>query len=365
MKRHANATLIGAFVVVGLALVAAGVIAAAGGKLFTRTEQAVMHFNGSIYGLQVGAPVVLRGVRVGSVASIGLVFDPATGGFLIPVVASLERDVIRSLPGPAAAGAGAGAGADVSSDLTLPALVARGLRAQLSMQSLLTGQLYIDLDLRPGGAAKLHAGGTGSGNGGRVEIPTSSTAIQNLKEQLEGLDMRRLLDDVSAIASSARAVVAGPELKQAMGDLTQITGQVRRLTDALARRVDPLAQAAQTTLTDGQRTMGRLSDAADRVGDAARRVAGSADRVGALAAPDSALLQRVQQTADELARSTAALRSQTSEGAPLVQNLTRALQDVSQASRAVRELADLLARQPDALLRGRSTEPASNPGTQP
>ena len=363
MKRHANATLIGAFVVVGLALVAAGVIAAAGGKLFTRTEQAVMHFNGSIYGLQVGAPVVLRGVRVGSVASIGLVFDPATGGFLIPVVASLERDVIRSLPGPAAAGAAAGA--DASSDLTLPALVARGLRAQLSMQSLLTGQLYIDLDLRPGGAARLHAGGTGSGNGGRVEIPTSSTAIQNLKEQLEGLDMRRLLDDVSAIASSARAVVAGPELKQAMGDLTQITGQVRRLTDALARRVDPLAQAAQTTLTDGQRTMGRLSDAADRVGDAARRVAGSADRVGALAAPDSALLQRVQQTADELARSAAALRSQTSEGAPLVQNLTRALQDVSQASRAVRELADLLARQPDALLRGRSTEPTSNPGTQP
>ena len=233
------------------------------------------------------------------------------------------------------------------------------------MQSLLTGQLYIDLDLRPGGAAKLHAGGTGSGNGGRVEIPTSSTAIQNLKEQLEGLDMRRLLDDVSAIASSARAVVAGPELKQAMGDLTQITGQVRRLTDALARRVDPLAQAAQTTLTDGQRTMGRLGDAADRVGDAARRVAGSADRVGALAAPDSALLQRVQQTADELARSAAALRSQTSEGAPLVQNLTRALQDVSQASRAVRELADLLARQPDALLRGRSSEPASNAGTQP
>lgn len=364
MKRHANATLIGAFVVAGLALVAAAVIAAAGGKLFTRTEQAVMHFNGSIYGLQVGAPVVLRGVRVGSVTSIGLVFEPATGGFLIPVVASLERDVIRSLPGPGAGAAGAGGDADAgpATDLTLPALVARGLRAQLSMQSLLTGQLYIDLDLRPGGAAKLHAGGTGSGNGGRVEIPTSSTAIQNLKEQLEGLDMRRLLDDVSAIASSARAVVAGPQLKQAMDDLTQITGQVRRVTDGLARRIDPLAQAAQTTLTDGQRTMGRLGDAADRVGDAARRVAGTADRVGALAAPDSALLQRVQQTADELARSAAALRSQTDDGAPLVQNLTRALQDVSQASRAVRELADLLARQPDALLRGRTTaDPSPTP----
>lgn len=360
MKRHANATLIGAFVVAGLALVAAGVIAAAGGKLFTRTEQAVMHFNGSIYGLQVGAPVVLRGVRVGSVESIGLVFEPSTGGFLIPVVASLERDVIRSLPSPAGAAtdAGGAAGTGSATDLTLPALVARGLRAQLSMQSLLTGQLYIDLDLRPDGAAKLHGGGTSSGNGGRVEIPTSSTAIQNLKEQLEGLDMRRLLDDVSAIASSARAVVAGPQLKQAMDDLTQITGQVRRLTDRLAQRVDPLAQAAQSTLADSQRTMGRLGDAADRVGDASRRLASTADRVGALAAPDSALVQRVQQTADELARSAAALRSQTDDGAPVVQNLTRALQDVSQASRAVRELADLLARQPDALLRGRTSSDA-------
>ena len=359
MKRRANATLIGAFVVAGLTLVAAGVIAAAGGKLFTRTEQAVMHFNGSIYGLQVGAPVVLRGVRVGSVASIGLVFEPATGGFLIPVVASLERDVIRSLPLRPAGAAGADAEPAPATDLTLAALVAKGLRAQLSMQSLLTGQLYIDLDLRPGGAAKLHDGGTGSGNGGRVEIPTSSTAIQNLKEQLEGLDMRRLLDDVSAIASSARAVVAGPQLKQAMDDLAQITGQVRRVSDSLARQVGPLSQSAQATLTDGQRTMGRLGDAADRVGDAARRLGSTADRVGALAAPDSALLQRVQQTADELARSAAALRSQTDDGAPVVQNLTRTLQDVSKASRAVRELADLLARQPDALLRGRTATEAS------
>lgn len=346
MKRRANATLIGAFVVAGLALVAAGVIAAAGGKLFSRTEQAVMHFKGSIYGLQVGAPVVLRGVRVGSVASIGLDFEPATDSFLIPVVVTLERDVIRSLPGPAGAGK--------ASNLSLAALVAKGLRAQLSMQSLLTGQLYVDLDLRPGGLAKSQGGATANSNAGRVEIPTSTTVIQNLKEQLEGLDIRRLLDDVSAIASSSRAVVAGPQLKSAMDDLARITGHVRRLSEAMSRRVDPLAQAAQTTLADGQRTMGRLNDAADRVGNAASRLGSTADRVGALAAPDSVLVQRVQQTADELARSAAALRSQTGDGAPVVQNLTRALQDVSQASRAVRELADLLARQPDALLRGRS-----------
>ena len=140
MSQRANATLIGGFVLGGILLVAVAVMAAAGGKLFVRKDRAVMHFSGSIYGLQVGAPVVFRGVRLGSVASVGMVYNPGTDSFSIPVVAELERNLIHSLDGK---------GADKNPALTLPALVAKGLRAQLAMQSLLTGQLYVDLDLRP------------------------------------------------------------------------------------------------------------------------------------------------------------------------------------------------------------------------
>ena len=355
MKRRANATLIGAFVVAGLALVAAGVIAAAGGKLFTRTEQAVMHFNGSIYGLQVGAPVVFRGVRLGSVASVSVVYDPAADTFSIPVVAELERGLIRSLDGK---------GAERNPMLTLPALVAKGLRAQLSMQSLLTGQLYIDLDLRPDKPPALD----GHGDADTVEIPTNATAIQNLKNQLDGMDFRRLVEDVAVIASSARALVAGPQLKQSLDDLAQITGSVRRLSEQLAKRVDPLAQSAQSTLSETQRAMLRLGSAADGISDTARRLGSTADQVGALAAADSPLVQRVQQTADELARTATALRSQVSDDAPTLQNLNQTLRDVSRSARAMRELADLLERQPDALLRGRAPPvmpPAMPPGTSP
>ena len=49
------------------AVIATTIIALAGNSLFTRKEKAVMFFRGSVYGLQVGAPVVFRGVRVGSV----------------------------------------------------------------------------------------------------------------------------------------------------------------------------------------------------------------------------------------------------------------------------------------------------------
>ena len=100
MTRKVSPTLIGAFVVAGLALLAAAIVFVAGNDLFKRKERAVMYFRGSIYGLQVGAPVVFRGVRVGSVASIEVVYDRANDRFVIPVVAELERDAISGIDGP-------------------------------------------------------------------------------------------------------------------------------------------------------------------------------------------------------------------------------------------------------------------------
>lgn len=338
MKRRGNATLIGAFVVAGLLLVLAAVIAAGGGRLFARKERVVMNFSGSIYGLQVGAPVVFRGVRLGSVSSIGLVYDKARDDFMIPVAADLES---ASLLGLAEARGDTGAS-------VLAALSARGLSAQLAMQSLLTGQLYVDLDLRPQKPMLRR------GNGGRVlEIPTSATAIQNLKNQIDGLDFRRLLDDVSAIAASARSLVAGPQLKQVMDDAAAITTNLRRLSGRLDARIGPLADAATATLGDARRAAARVGTAADGVADTAGRLGGTADRVSALVAPDSALVRSLQTTADELARMAGSLRQQTSEDSALMQGADQALRDVSHAARALRELADLLERQPDALLRGR------------
>jgi phospholipid/cholesterol/gamma-HCH transport system ATP-binding protein len=145
--------------------------------------------------LQLGAPVVFRGVRVGSVRSVGLLYDKGSGDYLIPVWADLESRSLRGLAENGDDGMAA-----------LSSLVGRGLTAQLSIQSLLTGQLYIDLDLRP----QRQAVRSSTTSDDALEIPTSATTIQNLTKQLDEVDIRRLLDDVSAIAESARTVLAGP-----------------------------------------------------------------------------------------------------------------------------------------------------------
>lgn len=339
MKKRPSPTLIGAFVVGGLALVAAAIITVAGNELFTRKEHVVMHFSGSIYGLQVGAPVVFRGVRVGSVSSIRVLYDKASDSFSIPVLAELERNAVLGLDGKPGEGDPA---------LALPTLVQRGLRAQLSMQSLLTGLLYVDLDLRPGRPAALR----GSYNGA-MEIPTADTAIQNLKQQLDGMDFRRLFDDVATIAASARSLVGGPQLKTALDDLAQITGHLKRVSARLDQRVDPLTDEAERTLAGARTAFDRLGGAADGVRTTAQRLETASDRLAALLAPDSPLMRQLQLSAEEVAQTAGAVRQATASDAPLMLNTERALQDVSRASRALRELAELLEQHPEALLRGR------------
>jgi paraquat-inducible protein B len=361
MPRKVSPTLIGAFVVAGLALLAAAIVFVAGNDLFKRKERAVMYFRGSIYGLQVGAPVVFRGVRVGSVTSLEVVYDRASDRFVIPVVVDLERDAVRGIDGPR------GRTAKSDDAPALEALVQRGLRAQLQMQSLLTGLLYVDIDLPAQPASAITPAQNGNENAivvaNAVEIPTTDTAVQALRSQLEGVDLRRLLDDVSAIATSARALVSGPELRTALDDLQAITGSVKRLATRFEQRIDPLAAAATSAMTRTDRAAQRVGDAASDVGNAAKSLARTSDSLGQSVAPDSALMRDLQSAAGEVARAAAALRNTAGSDDGVVRQTTKAMQDLSRAARSLRELADSIERQPQSLLRGRPAEDA--PLTEP
>jgi paraquat-inducible protein B len=332
-RRHGNPALLGLFVLVALSLLFITVFTVAGGRLLTSKQRVVMHFGGSVYGLQVGAPVVFRGVRLGSVTTIGVAYNRASNSVTIPVEAELETSMVRNV---------SGGGPSEDRNSVLPGLVERGLRAQLAMQSLLTGQLYVDLDFRLDKPALR----VGSATSAETEIPTISTAIQDLKNQVDNLDIRRLVDDISAIASSARKLVSGPELAHALKEIEATTIHLHSLTERLDKRVDPLADTTRAAMESTRLAMDRVASAANRVSD-------SAQRVGSTFGPDAPLVQSLRNTADELGRSAVALRAAAADDSPLNQNLQRALQDVARSARALRELADLLDQQPESVLKGR------------
>jgi paraquat-inducible protein B len=358
MTPRPNAARVGLFTLGGLALLFVAVVVVFGGRLFAQTERAVLHFSGSVYGLQVGAAVVFRGVRLGSVKSIGIVLDGDQ--FAVPVVVELDRERIRLAGGGSAA---------QEPKVSLAALVERGLTGQLATQSLLTGQLYVDLDLRPTTKAEVRRAD------GLVEIPTAPTRFQSLQDQLDRVDLAAMSADLGATLAATRGLVSGPEIRQTLAELAQASAALARLAANLDKRAPALANAAQGTLAQAARAASSVGAAAERlgaageragerVGSAAESVGGAASRVGdaaqqaqQLLAPGSPVLASVQQAADELGRSAAALREATASDSASVQSVQRAMGDVSRAARSVRELADLIEQQPQSLIRGRSAAP--------
>ena len=70
MSKKANPAAIGVFVLAALAIAAGALVVLGSGKLFRESMRIVAFFEGSLSGLDVGAPVELRGVRVGTVTRI-------------------------------------------------------------------------------------------------------------------------------------------------------------------------------------------------------------------------------------------------------------------------------------------------------
>jgi paraquat-inducible protein B len=219
--------------------------------------------------------------------------------------------------------------------------VGNGLRAQLAMQSVLTGQLYIDLDFRPDKPSLSQGGSTR-----HPEIPTVSTVFQELRNQIDQIDMKRLIEDIGAIASTTRAMVGAPELSRALKDLDDITRHLANLSQRLDQRSGPLLDRAEAALDGARKTTEDLRVAASAVTDSARRV-------GTTFNPEGPLSTKLRNAADELARTGVVLRESVGNDAPLNRDLQRALTDLASAARSLRELADTLNQQPESVLRGR------------
>src|SRR5690242_2285027 len=95
--RRANPALIGAFVLGAVVLVGAVVVVWGSGRFFRNTKTFVAYFSGSVNGLNPGAPVKFRGVKIGSVTEIRLrQVDPtriaAAEAHSIPVHFAVDLD---------------------------------------------------------------------------------------------------------------------------------------------------------------------------------------------------------------------------------------------------------------------------------
>src|SRR5690242_12946620 len=133
MAKNTNPKLIGGFVLGALALVVVGVLMFGGGQFLVTKRPAVLYFEGSLGGLAPGAPVNFRGVKIGTVTGMQIEYDVEKQEVHIPVFVEIEPDRIQITSGK-------------RDERNIATLVRRGLRAQLVVQSLVTGQASVQLD---------------------------------------------------------------------------------------------------------------------------------------------------------------------------------------------------------------------------
>jgi paraquat-inducible protein B len=356
---RANPKLIGAFVVGAIALVVVGVLLLGGAEWLTEKQTFVAYFEGSVKGLNVGAPVEFQGVKVGSVTDIQLQFLTAEMEFRIPVFLQFEPGRISQV----------GRHVEARGQFLKP-LIARGLRAQLEMQSIVTGQLMVQLSFLPDTPVKL------VGDGKIPEVPTAPTTMQEVAQnvtqalaEIRQLPIPQLIGQLAETAQGLNSLIHSPDVKDLIGSMSatakvaersvhgvneqagEVAARLKDTLDAatallrdsqqLVRRVDtqvvPMSNGIQktldafrTTLQDSQQLLrhvdGRVTPMADNLMETSKRL--------------QATIARVQQVID-------------GDVVRLLQDTNRTIQEFSGTARSIRLLTDYLERNPDAVVFGK------------
>jgi paraquat-inducible protein B len=319
MGRRVSPALVGGFAIGAVAIVVIAIVALGSGRLFRKTREYVMYFSGSVNGLLVGASVKMEGVPVGAVKEIRLGFNPHGESVeefptkvKIAVIVELDETMLR---------ARGVRNTDLADPQHIERAVQHGLRGVLAMESLLTGILYVDLEMLPDTPANF----VQQQNDEYVEIPTIPTALEQAQvtitqilEHLQRVDFDKTLSDLNATLEALKKFTSSQQLQDAVANLAKASAElaetassIRRLADNMNAQTGPLAKSLRQT----------------------------ADKANETLAQAQAALANLQATFDPQA--------------PLAYQLNQTLIEVSKSARSMRELTDYLERNPSSIVRGK------------
>lgn len=324
MSRSANPTFIGAFVLIATALLLGLIIFFGSLQFFTATKVFVLYFDESVNGLNVGSLVKFKGVPIGRVSDIRIRYDQPPQSDAVPVFVELDLDRITS----------AGVDVDLSDKNTVFSVIEDGLRAQLVVESLITGLLYIEFDYYTNPGPPEFVGLTDE----IIEIPTIKSPFADIGTTANEMLLNLASIDYAGIADDLQEMVRTINNSLLSANLEDISNQ---LISALNRVNDLLgSQDVEVLITN-------LSNASGSVDELARSI-------------DTELIPFLRDVKGTLATARSTLNSigtvsrSFDANSHLMYQLESMLAEVSDAAAAIESLADFLERNPSALISGRS-----------
>lgn len=336
MSKSVNPVAIGLFVIGAVVLFVVGVGVFAAGSWFDERSTFISYFEESVNGLEVGAPVKFKGVPVGRVTDLLIRINMSGRTFQVPVVYEVDLERLRTEQNTFV---------NLRNEDVLEEQILAGLRAKLQLQSVVTGQLYVELtfvsDPEPvevalgeteypriptepsfltslGQEADSLVAGLPLQQIGNITRNLAELLI-NANDKLDALDVPALNASLTSAARSFEDLAETPELRVALQEVPKVTAQfqetleeVRVLSERLGGAVEPVQTELSTTNEEIVTTLRSL------------RVA--VDEMQGLMSPESGLGYRLDET----------------------------LESMSEAAEALRRLAESLEQNPSMLIRGKA-----------
>jgi paraquat-inducible protein B len=299
---------IGIFVIGALAIIVAGIVALGGGGVMTEKHKYVMFFERSIQGLQVGAPVKIKGAKVGEVTDINIEIDGETLEFLNVVYAELDPGEISWLR-------------QKRRNPIFDRLVAKGMRAQLQVQSMLTGMLFVQIDFHQDAPLKYYKLDPDT-----KEIPVIPTEMDLLLDAFSDIDFAKLAANIERILHNIENFTGNPELHALPGNANATVLSIKKLADdvdgQLVKEMTTAVKQLNLLLSELGKDVPGLTDSAQEI------------------------LTRLEKSMGNISHIL-------SDDSPMLHEITGAVQELNRTLTAVRSLANTIDQQPESLLKGK------------
>ncbi len=313
MSESRKPLLIGSFLLSGLFLLVVGTLLLSRDSWFSQPSEYVVYFKGALDGLDVGADVTYRGVKVGSVREIRLSYDRNIKDVVMPVILRIDPRQATSKR---------------SFDQVLEQLVQRGLRAQLQTPSLLTGKAIVALDIFPDTPGYVR-------EPNELELPAipsvpsridqAANLLNDLVAEIRELPLLELIDSATQAMRGIERLSRSDDLNNGLHSLAATLANLDRLSQRLDAQLPALLASAQRSSGELDATLSEIRQAS------------------------AGLRQTLEQTNALLGDSRRSLGPESE----LQYQLGSALQELSRASKALQRTAESLEQQPQSLIFGK------------
>ncbi len=315
------------------------------GDYFAERYRFVAFFDGSLKGLDIGAPVNFRGVRVGTVSEVVVRYDSDDQSVRLPVYFEIEQNRVDSVR-------------ERASDpyRNMQALIDEGLRAQLATQSFVTGKLAVELNFYRNRPVELV---------GAIpdypEFPTIPSTVQEVGKAFEDFDLQGLLSNIESAVNGIAQLAHSPKLRDAIASLDETLKNFSKLARNVDAKVDSITGDIDETAAAARRALDQVTQSVASVEGAVNPALKDVQKLiqhvdGKVNPIVTSFVQTgdTAQAALEQARATLAVaRNAIAEDSELYHKVGKTLDELAVAARSIRSLADYLERHPEALLQGK------------